>query len=126
MMTLPAHIAEREPTEAAPTSPMALSPCRCSILSASMPRWPASRRENTVAWPWPVDCTLQPRISFSSPGNATEAISVGIAPECSSMQETPMPRYFLRLAAGALALVKLSKSASLSALSTMPGKSPLS
>ncbi len=107
-MALPAHIAEREPTEALPDSPNAVSPCRCSIMPASMPSLSASRRPNTVAWLWPVDCTLQPRISLSPPGNATEACSIGVAPECSSMQETPMPRYFLRRAASRLRLLKLA------------------
>ena len=67
-MALPAHIAEREPTEAAPVRPSAVSPCRCSILPASMPSLSASRRPNTVAWLCPVDCTLQPRMSFVAAG----------------------------------------------------------
>src|SRR5476651_1717662 len=72
-IVLPVHMAEREATEAKPVRPRLVSPCWCSILCGSMPRcWPSSRA-NTVAWLCPVDCTLQPRISLSSPGKATEA-----------------------------------------------------
>ena len=37
-----------------------------------------------------------------------EAVSVGIEPACSSMQETPMPRSFFRFAASRLRLAKLA------------------
>ena len=36
------------------------------------------------------------------------ALSVGMAPACSSMQETPMPRSFLRFADSRLRLLKLA------------------
>ena len=64
-MALPAHMAEREPTEALPVRPKSVSPWRCSILLGSMPRLvPASSRPNTVAWLCPVDCTFKPRINL--------------------------------------------------------------
>ncbi len=40
-IALPAHMAEREPTDAKPVSPCAVSPWRCCIFAASMPSFPA-------------------------------------------------------------------------------------
>ena len=89
--------------------PWSVSPCRCSILSgidaelirraAGRTRWRGSGR--SIA-------RCSPRINLSPPGNATEASSIGSAPACSSMQEMPMPRSFLRLADWRLRLLKLS------------------
>ena len=106
-MAAPAHIAEREPTEAKPVSP---TRCRRAGARSCVDRCRARRRAtrpNTVAWLWPVDCTLQPRMSLSPPGKSIDAVSVGMAPACSSMQETPMPRSISALRRLALALVEV-------------------
>ena len=44
--------------------------------------------------------------NVSPPGKLNDALSVGSAPACSSMQEMPMPRSFLRRAASRLRLLK--------------------
>jgi hypothetical protein len=126
MMACVAAIAEREPTEAKPGISNVESPCLCTICSRAMPSLSESMRPNTVACAWPVDCTLRPMTSLSPPGNAISAPSVGSAPACSSMQEMPMPRSFLRLCESRFLLLKLSYSDSAIALAQTPGKSPLS
>ena len=83
--------ARRRPTRS-PRSRWRKSPWRCTICSAEMPSRSATTRGNTVAWPWPVDCTLSARIEPSPPGNCSAAPSSGAPPECSSTQEMPRPR----------------------------------
>ena len=54
------------------------------------------------------------------------APSVGSAPACSSMQDMPMPRSFLRFADSRLRFLKLAYSDNSIAFAKAPGKSPLS
>ena len=91
-----------------------------------MPSRSASMGLNTVAWPWPVDCTLSPSTRVSPPGKLSAVPSSGKPPACSSMQEMPNPRYLPRLAASRRRCLKPSWSASANALSSTVSNSPLS
>ena len=64
----PAVIAERDATEAKPGISLAESPWRCTTCSAGMPSRSATTRGNTVAWPWPVDCTLSTSVEVVAAG----------------------------------------------------------
>ena len=78
------------------------SPSRHGGARPARPRCQAARPPcglNTVAWPWPVDCTFRSNGSLSPPGKVMSVPSIGKPPACSSMQEMPRPRYLPRLAA---------------------------
>ena len=67
-----------------------------------------SRAGNTVAWPWPVFCTLSVSSSVPSPGKLSIALSIGAPPACSSMQQMPKPRYLPRFCASRRRFLKPS------------------